>query len=205
MTISFLDTSNRSIDASDMANIEIRSQGWSPLSNEDMASRYSELNTKLGKLKVCSILTYRPIKNDLTLAENFGKYVRELFEVYRATLEEMKSSREWVALQVRSTCHSKAGYSDSIVIGEENDPDQFQIRGFQLDPLVFDFKWQDNSMDLPWKPWGWQIGIFSDDLDETHYFFDLKSKKHFVAKDSEISFYDMTPILPKELTLFRLS
>lgn len=188
-----------------MINTAIRGQGWSPLSNEDLANRHSELIVRLNKLKVCSSLTYTPVKNDLTLAENFGKYVRELFEVYKAILEEMKSSREWVVLQERSTYHFKAGYSDSIIVGEENTPNQLQIRGFLFDPLVFDFKWHDNSMDHPWKPWNWRIGIYPDDLDETHYFFDLNSEKGFSAKDSEISFYGMTPIFALQLTLFQLN
>ncbi len=188
-----------------MANIILRSRGWTSIHTQDLAKSYSDLSTRLGSLDLSFAIAHEPETNDLTYAENFGRYVRELFLVYTAILEEMKSSREWIVLQVRSTYHSKADFSDAIIIGDENDPDQIQVRGFRLDTLVFDFPWQDNSMEHPWKPWNWQIGVLPDDLDEVHYFFDLKSEKLFIGADKKLSFCKMRPNFPQKLTLFRLS
>lgn len=113
-----------------MANIIIRSKGWSPVLTQDLAKIYDDLSAKLSLFKISSTIVHEPVNNDLTNAENFGKYVRELFLVYSAILEEMKLSREWIALRVRSTDHSKVNCTDSIIIEDKNDSGQIQIRGF---------------------------------------------------------------------------
>lgn len=100
----------------------------------------------------------------------------------------MKYGTDWIALQVRSTYHSKANYSDSVVIGEENDSEQVQVRGFYFNPAIFTFTWEDISMQQPWKPWNWQIGFFTDDLDEAHYFLNQKNDQLIIGKDSNVSF-----------------
>lgn len=188
-----------------MTNFIIRSNDWTPIPTRDLAKIYYDFSTKLNLANFNLKIEHEPANNNLTYAENFGKYVRELFFVYSAILEEMKFSREWIALQVRSIDHSKANYSDSIIIDNNNNADQIQIRGFHLDPLAFDFHWQDNSMEHPWKPWNWQLDILPDDLDEAHYFFDLKSEKAFIGGDNQISFCKMKPKFPKILTRFRIS
>lgn len=185
-----------------MANIIKRSSGWAKISEKELEKTHSDLNIRLGKLGKPFEITYEPVKNQLTRAENFGKYVREIYSVYSSILEDMKSSRDWLALQVRSTYHSKADYADSIIIGSENEEDQVQVRGFYLDPAAFVFAWEDNTMDRPWKPWNWQLGILPEDLDETHYFFDNKSDRIIIGKGSKIFFYNLNPKFSKTLELF---
>lgn len=186
-----------------MVNIIKRESGWTGMNAQELIKMHAVLDRKQSSHHDHSVLKYVPPQNQLTRSENFGQYVRELFNLYSSILSDMKQSSDWIALQVRSTYHSKANYSDSVIIGDENDSEQVQVRGFHFNPTRFTFTWEDISMQQPWKPWNWQIGIFTDDLDETHYFFNLQNDQLIMGKDSSISFYNLNPKLPKDLTLFQ--
>jgi hypothetical protein len=190
-----------------MTILHLRGTGWTKIPADQLSNFYSILNDKLSSPDEKIILKYKKNEAFPTEAAEFGAYVQELYAVYTCILKDMKTSREWIALKVRSTYHSKANYVDSIIISDETDDDQVQLQGMKFDPLVFNFPWVDNTRDNPWTPWGWEMDILSNDLDETHYFFDLKSNKLIIGTlngTEEIYFYNMRPDFPKNLQHFIL-
>lgn len=160
-----------------------RSSGWTSLDSSILISTYTNLTSRLKTLSTSPKKIHIETKNNFaTQAEFFGAYAKEVFQIYKTILEQMKTSQNWIGLQIRSTYHSTADYPDAVTYYEDATQDTLQIRGYKFNPQVFNFVWEDNSMSIPWTPWNWQLGILPNDQDETHYFFDLNSEKMIIGK-----------------------
>ncbi len=187
----------------------IRGTGWSSITGPELVEAYSKLQIKLSKQSTPKRALIKKENPGLapTQAEAFGAYVRELYSIYNVILQEMKISRSWVALQVHSTYHSKIISSDFTILGSENDSNQIQIRGMSLDPLLFNFPWEDNTMTHPWMPWGWKIDILPEDPDDTHYFFNLDGEEILAAHNFDgacIEFFNWNPNFSEAMNSFEL-
>lgn len=190
-----------------MTNIITREPGWGPIAKSEIPKLYDGAMRRASKLAVSSALESAEKIKYPTLAERFGAYVRDLFAVYSALLEAMKTGHHWVALSVHSTLHSSADFDDAVLIGQSPAEDQVQVRGRTFDPLVFDFAWRDNTMDANWTAWNWEIDILPNDPDDRHYFFDRSQDKLIETRlepGPTIYVYNLNPKWPSPLSFFEV-
>ena len=68
-----------------------RSSGWLALPASNLQDKHKVLERLLSTLKLSAEIKYIKAGNSPTLAETFGAFVRELYEVYEEILNEMKN------------------------------------------------------------------------------------------------------------------
>jgi hypothetical protein len=146
-----------------------------------------------------------------TIAENQGWYARDVFRLYSAILLSMKDNREWVAFIEHSDYHTHG----ENLLPPNVKPEGLDIFGKLFDPLVFRFEWIDNTLESPWKPWNWEIPFWSNDPDNSHYFFNPETMRCIANIEpntseqsrhgDELLFFGFKPELPTDLNFFEIA
>ncbi|NMO19235.1 hypothetical protein HPC49_46805 [Pyxidicoccus fallax] len=130
-----------------------------------------------------------------TMAESYGAWCREFFEVATLVLSEMRSHRDWVAFISHSTDHTSMNDPDCLELPEQEVVGQF------LDPIVFDYPWVDNTLRPPGArpgPDDWVISLRPEDADDTHLFFDREGGRLILCDgpQSRWAFFGFAPPIP---------
>lgn len=159
---------------------------WKKVLPKDIEALYAEIIGIEKEIPICAF-ELRPIENsanpDDTLAEKYGRRIKLKFNFYSAFLDLIKSDRDWIAFERHSMDH--VSYSGEYTIIDDD-----QVRAYYFDPLAFNFKWWDNTLDFPFTPWNWQVDLIPKDLDDNHIFY-CREKKWLLR--CSLKFYDGTP------------
>lgn len=187
-------------------NLVLDSGGWIELESTKINENYNSTMALFNSEKPQLTIIPKNFTLGLTKAEDFGARTRELFSIYTGILNEMQSSREWIALKIHSNYHTNSQFQNGInIVEEEND---FDVMGYHLDAIAFKFTWQDNTLEHPWKPWNWKLGLFSDDCDDSHCFFhpldNKATRSYYDGNDIRLEIFGMTPTLKQPLNFFQI-
>ena len=184
---------------------------WKMMSPDEAKAGYQEVRKLIAeKSPSCRIAQVVKVKSQ-TEAEHFGCYVRDVFQLYTILLESMaKHCCQWSVLQAHNTYHT----SGASVVRLTDDGNEWDINAMYFDAVVgrLQFKWEDNTRALQWKPWNWQIPILVEDEDDAHYFYDPVSQKAIVhcgsnaleGADFDILLYGFEVDIPQDLNFFEV-
>lgn len=181
-----------------------RSSGWEPADAEMMRDAYTKVQSTISSGSPAFTVHMHDVIAP-TWAEHFGLFVRETFSFYTQVLTSIKNSPSWIVLRVHTTTHSRSHTVSTLTL-ETEAAGQVGIQGYIFTPAVFNFSWEDNTLDRPWTPWGWEIPILSNDADDDHFFYDPTTRRviaHRGENLAEIGFYGFEAIELPELSFFK--
>lgn len=148
--------------------IVVRSDGFTPLAEEALPVALAHAHALIGRAG--TRVTRVPIEAP-SLAEGFGRSVRELHAVLTTLVDAMRPSRTWMALRIHRTEHTGPGPDERAI--DDARWGAVGVVGYTFDPAVFLLPWRDNTLERPWTPWGFLVCPFSDDEDDTHVFYEI--------------------------------
>jgi|GEM_PF-2257203 len=181
-----------------------RSSGWEPADAESVRAAYTTILSETANRSPSFAVQIHEVTAP-TWAEHFGLFVRETFSFYTEALKAM-SDTTWLALQVHATLHNRNQTPDTFSF-ETEESGLVDITAYRFTPALFNFTWEDNTLDRPWTPWGWDISILSKDSDDDHFFFDPATKRIIANRGeslSDIAFYGFEPIRLPRLSFFKV-
>jgi hypothetical protein len=181
-----------------------RSSGWEPADAETVRAAYAAILSKTAHNAPSFTVQIHEVTAP-TWAEHFGLFVRETFSFYTEVLKAMTGTT-WLALQVHSTLHNRTQTPDTISF-ETKEAGVIDVTAYRFTPALFNFAWEDNTLDRPWTPWGWEIAILSKDGDDDHFFYDPASGRVIAncgESLSEIAFYGFDSVKLPRLNFFKI-
>lgn len=183
-----------------------RSSGWEPADAETIRDAYDKISLVIHQATPRFNVQVREVAAP-TWAEHFGLFVRETFSLYSQVIEEMKDSSSWVVLQCHSVVHNRSQKPGAITLDSAN-AGKLDVHGYRFMPGVFNFVWEDNTLDRPWTPWGWEVPILSMDADDDHFFYDPATGRviaNLGERIAEVAFYGFERFLLPDLRFFSVS
>jgi len=181
-----------------------RSSGWEPADADTARAAYTTILSEITKRSPSFVVQIHEVTAP-TWAEHFGLFVRETFSFYTEALKIM-SDTTWLALQIHSTQHNRIQTPVTFSLKTEH-AGLVDITAYHFSPAVFDFVWEDNTLDRPWTPWGWDIPILSKDNDDDHFFFNPTTNRVIANRGeslSDIAFYGFEPMRLQRLNFFKV-
>jgi hypothetical protein len=182
-----------------------RSSGWEPAGTETVLAAYTTVLSEMMQRTPSFVVQIHEVTAP-TWAEHFGLFVRETFSFYTEALKAMAGTT-WLALKVHATVHNRDQAAHTFSFETEK-AGLIDVTAYHFTPAFFDFTWEDNTLDRPWTPWGWEIPILSKDSDDDHFFYDAQTHRIIANQGnslSEIAFYGFERMKLPEMNFFKVS